>query len=122
MKIAIPTKEDNVDDHFGHCSFFTIYTIDNGKLVSKTTMNSPQGCGCKSNLTELLKAQNVNLLLAGNMGEGAVNKIKKANIDVIRGCSGTTDTVIQHYLKGVIFDSGLTCVHHSSSDSHTCNH
>ena len=27
MKIAIPTKENMVDDHFGHCEYYTVLTI-----------------------------------------------------------------------------------------------
>ncbi|MBP5588908.1 MAG: dinitrogenase iron-molybdenum cofactor biosynthesis protein, partial [Bacteroidales bacterium] len=34
MKIAVPTKENEmVDEHFGHCSFYTIYDIENKKIV-----------------------------------------------------------------------------------------
>ena len=27
-KIAIPTREDMVDDHFGHCAYYTVVTLD----------------------------------------------------------------------------------------------
>ena len=27
-KIVIPTREDMVDDHFGHCAYYTVVTID----------------------------------------------------------------------------------------------
>jgi len=29
MKIAVPTKNEMVDSHFGHCEYYTIFTIDN---------------------------------------------------------------------------------------------
>ena len=32
MKIALPTRGKMVDDHFGHCEAFTIYTIEQGVL------------------------------------------------------------------------------------------
>ena len=31
MKIAIPTRDNQVDDHFGHCDHYTIYTIENNQ-------------------------------------------------------------------------------------------
>ena len=27
-KIAIPTREGMVDDHFGHCAYYTVVTLD----------------------------------------------------------------------------------------------
>ena len=38
-KVAIPvTKSNNVDDHFGHCEFYGVYTIsDNNEIVDVET-------------------------------------------------------------------------------------
>ena len=32
MKIAVPTRDERVDDHFGHCDHYTIFTIENDKI------------------------------------------------------------------------------------------
>ena len=48
LKIAVPTRDSVVDDHFGHCSYYTIYGVEEGKVVSKESYPSPQGCGLKS--------------------------------------------------------------------------
>ena len=34
MKVAIPTRNNVVDDHFGHCEYYTIFTISEDKLIS----------------------------------------------------------------------------------------
>ena len=49
MKIALPSRQNLIDDHFGHCEYFTVFTIDNNKkeIVSQETVASPEGCGCK---------------------------------------------------------------------------
>ena len=100
MKIAVPTQNNAVDGHFGHCEYYTIYTIDeNKKTVNKELMPSPQGCGCKSNIAGILQKQGVTLMLAGNMGEGAFQMLQMNGIQVIRGCSGNTDKVLQDYLQ-----------------------
>lgn len=31
MKIALPSRHNNIDDHFGHCEYFTVYTVDTSK-------------------------------------------------------------------------------------------
>lgn len=112
MLIAIPTREEMVDNHFGHCDHYTIFTIENGKVASRETLPSPQGCGCKSNIASVLQEMGVEVMLAGSMGDGAKNVLEAKNIRVIRGCTGSVDTLIESYLKGFIFDSGEGCHHH----------
>ncbi len=112
MKIAIPTRDGHVDDHFGHCDHYTIYTIENNSVVATETLPSPQGCGCKSNIASTLREMGVEVMLAGNMGEGAKNKLSAAGIRVIRGCRGDVEVLIRTYLMGFVFDSGVECDHH----------
>ena len=112
MKIAIPTRDGRVDDHFGHCDHYTIFTIENNAVVATETLPSPQGCGCKSNIASTLHDMGVEVMLAGNMGEGAKNKLSAAGIRVIRGCRGEIDVLIKTYLSGFVFDSGISCDHH----------
>jgi predicted Fe-Mo cluster-binding NifX family protein len=119
MKIAVPTRDNHIDDHFGHCAYYTIYTVENGKIVDKTTMPSPEGCGCKSNVAYQLQEMGVKLMLAGNMGEGAKNKLGSCQIEVIRGCSGPIENVIGDYLNGKITDSGVGCASHEGH--HQCH-
>ena len=76
--IAIPTREDMVDDHFGHCAYYTVIT----------------------------------LMLAGNMGMGAYNKLSAHGIAVIRGCQGKVDDILKAYLNGELKDSLESCDHH----------
>lgn len=128
QKIAIPTKEKQVDSHFGHCEHFTIYSVANNQVVKEELYKAPEGCGCKSNLAGVLKEKNVETMLAGNMGQGAINKLNAAGIKVIRGCSGNIMDAIGNYLQGNITDSGETCSshghHHGANHrhGHQCNH
>ena len=27
MKIAVPTRDGHIDDHFGHCAYYTIFEV-----------------------------------------------------------------------------------------------
>ena len=112
MKIAVPTRDNMVDNHFGHCGHYPIYTIEEGRVAESSTLPSPQGCGCKSNIASVLQQMGVTVMLAGSMGEGAKNKLEAHNIRVIRGCSGVVESVVVGFLKGFVFDSGVGCVAH----------
>lgn len=121
MKIAIPTKDGNIDDHFGHCAYYTIYSVNNSIITNKETLPSPQGCGCKSNIAYQLQEMGVTIMLAGNMGEGAKNKLNNCGITVFRGCIGNTDSIVNDYINGNLNDSGQGCSSHS--EGHSCgNH
>jgi predicted Fe-Mo cluster-binding NifX family protein len=67
----------------------------------------------------------VSLMLAGGIGAGAINVLAAHGIDVVRGCSGNVDEVVNLYLNGELSDSGESCNHHShhhGEHGHTCNH
>lgn len=55
-------------------------------------------------------------MLAGNMGEGAYQKLNMAGIDVIRGCRGKFDSVLEKYRSGLLEDNGSHC--HSRGHGH----
>lgn len=124
MKVVIPTRGNNVDDHFGHCEEYTVFTVDSYNKIEKAEiLPSPQGCGCKSNIAAILKEKGVNVMLAGNMGNGALNVLKNHGIDVYRGCSGDVLQLTEYFLQGKIGDSGEGCHHHEEhGEGHICNH
>lgn len=121
MKVAIPTRNNIVDDHFGHCEYYTIFTLDANKQITETEiLAAPVGCGCKSNIASQLEEKGISLMLAGNMGEGAKNTLEAHHIQVIRGCAGTVGKVINDWIGGKIKDSGEACAHHE--EGHECDH
>lgn len=120
MKIAIPTRNGVVDDHFGHCAYYSIFTIEDNKVVSQEKLEAPQGCGCKSNIASILSDMGIELMIAGSMGDGAKSKLEGSNIKVIRGCSGVVGMVLAGYLAGKISDSGEGC-NHTHEDGHVCH-
>lgn len=116
IKIAIPTKDtDKVDDHFGHCEAYTVISIDQNRIKDSEILPSPQGCGCKSNIASVLKDKGVSVLLAGNMGQGALNVLNNHGIEVVRGCTGNINELVDSFISGQIKDSGFGC------NSHGCN-
>ena len=122
MKIAIPTRGNLVDGHFGHCEMYSVFTINDNKIIDTEILPSPVGCGCKSNIASVLYEKGVSIMLAGNMGEGAMNVLNMHNIEVVRGCSGDVKAVAEAYISGNISDSGIGCSHHENGVEHQCNH
>ena len=112
MKIAVPTRDGRVDDHFGHCAYYTIFNVIDGKVTDVSKLASPQGCGCKSGIAPVLKQMGVCVMLAGNMGQGARNVLEAQRIEVVRECSGDVEELVAAYLAGNVKDNGEICAHH----------
>lgn len=126
INIAVPVDINNqIENHFGHCDHYEIFTVSNeNKIVKIQTLETVQGCGCKSNIANILAENGITIMLAGNIGDGAINVLNQCNIEVIRGCRGETKEIVNKYLKGKIIDSGESCLHHEGqhTQAHQCNH
>lgn len=127
-KIAIPVNDDNqIEDHFGQCNYYGVFTVSDDNEVQKIeSLESEKGCGCKSNIASVLAQNGVSVMLAGGIGSGAINVLNSNNIEVIKGCSGEIEDIVNQYLKGEIVDSGESCSqhghHHGHGHGHQCNH
>ena len=86
MKIAVPYKDGEVFQHFGHSEMFRIYTVEDGAVVSNATINT-EGVGHEA-LAQLLKEQGVEVVIAGSIGDGALNALTAEGIDLCSGVSG----------------------------------
>jgi len=122
MKIAVPVKENNqIDAHFGHCEFYKIFSIsEQNSVISEERMESPQGCGCKSNIAEVFENEGIKIMLAGGIGDGAINKLNAHGVTVIRNCEGDVTKIVEKYLAGEVKDGGSNCASHA--EGHSCSH
>lgn len=118
IKIAIPSKENVVDNHFGHCSYFSIVELDDNREIKKVLKKeTSKNCGCKTNLAEELAAEGVTVLLAGGIGQGAINKLKSQNIEVLAGFQGTIEEAIYQWKNNNYRLDIPICVDHEN-----CSH
>jgi predicted Fe-Mo cluster-binding NifX family protein len=128
MKIAVPVTSNNqIDDHFGHCEKFNVFTISEYNTITDvTTIPSIEGCGCKSNIAVTLADNEVTVMLAGGIGGGAIYVLNNAGIEVIRGCSGDATENVKQFVSGNLHDGGFSCAtheaHHSGGGAHQCSH
>jgi len=127
MKIAIPASGTNVESHFGKCNNYAIVSIsEDNKIESISDFDASDSCGCKSNIAEVFINMGVKVMLAGNMGRGAVSSISSQGIELVRGCKGNITNVVNEYLNNNIVDSEEFCLthdhHHAEGSEHKCGH
>ncbi|MBP3608845.1 MAG: P-loop NTPase [Lachnospiraceae bacterium] len=121
VKIAVTTDENkNVYGHFGSATLFTVYTLEEGRLVEKKELANA-GNGHTSTVEALVK-ENVNVVICGGIGGPAMDGLLKKGILVIPGVQGDIDVAVAGYLDGSLNANNVpTCNHHDHEDGEcTC--
>ncbi len=118
LKIAVPSRNGLVDEHFGHCKEFMVFREEGGKLVEEAAVPSFEGYGYKSGVAGDLARAGVTHLVAGNIGDGAVRVLGSHGIAVVRGASGDARKAAQSFLDGALKDSGVGCAGRGEDCSH----
>lgn len=112
MKIAIPTANGKLNLHFGHCEKFTIMDVDvTAKQILGTTEIEapPHEPGL---LPKWLADRNVELVIAGGMGQRAQDLFIQNNIKLVIGApSETPEILVKLYLNGSLMSGANLCDH-----------
>ncbi|MCR2043301.1 NifB/NifX family molybdenum-iron cluster-binding protein [Anaerosalibacter massiliensis] len=110
MKIAVATEGNAVSGHFGFCEGFTIYEVNDKKIVDKSLITNP---GHKPGfLPKFLREQDVNVVVSGGMGARAQELFNENNIEVVVGAEGPCNDVVDKYIKGELKSTGSVCTEH----------
>jgi len=112
MKIAIPVANGQLSMHFGHCRTFEILTVDpEEKSISSVESLTPPPHE-PGVLPRWLGEQNVNVILAGGMGQRAEQLFAQQGIQVVLGASvETPETLALAFLSGSLQSGANECDH-----------
>jgi len=112
MKIAIPSANGKLSLHFGHCKDFDIFEVDEGsKTITKKESHTPPPHE-PGVLPAWLSDMNVDLILAGGMGQRAVQMFEDKGIKVLVGVQGEeTESLVKSYMEGTIVSGTNVCDH-----------
>lgn len=121
MRVAVTYDNGNVFGHFGKTEQFKVYDIEDGKVVNSEILGTNgEGCGA---LAGILNIANVDALICGGIGGGAVFALQEAGIKLYAGASGNTDEVIAAFIAGTLdADGEANCDHHDHGEGHSCGH
>ncbi len=114
-KIAVASERNMISQHFGHCTNFNIYDVEDNTIIESKSVPSP---GHKKGfLPRFLNDLGVNVVISGGMGQGAVDLFSANNIDVILGATGKADDAVNAYLEGTLKSTASICTQHQHRGS-----
>lgn len=110
MRIAISYEDGKVFQHFGRTESFKLYDVEDDEIISSEIFNA-DGAGHEA-LAALLAEHDIDVLICGGLGGGAMAALQASGIEVISGVEGEVDEVVKRYINGEIESTGVNCDHH----------
>ena len=105
MKIGLPSDGNDLSDsfalQFGRCNYFIVYDAENQKIVSasvNTAKNAAGGAGIQA--AQSLIDNQVEVVIAPQVGPNAWNVLEGAGIKIYTGIEGTLQQNIDEFNKG----------------------
>ncbi len=117
MKFAIPLAEGKLTAHFGHCKEFAIIDVENDQIKNKEILvPPPHEPGV---LPRWLHEMGANVIIAGGMGQRAIDLFSQNSITVVTGApSLEAEELVKSYLDSALVTGDNVCNH----DGNVCNH
>lgn len=123
MKVAVPIAEGKLCNHFGHCEQFAFMDLDtkNERILNRTDIVPPEHQ--PGVIPPWVAEQGARLVLAGGMGEMAIQIFSRNGVAVQVGCpSVTPEELVEQLMTGVLVTGDNVCNHDENDSSHNGEH
>lgn len=122
MLVAIPYLNGEICQHFGHAPQFKLFTVEDGKIVESVVIDTV-GSGHTA-LAAFLANHNVDIVICGGIGQGAIVSLAMSGIDIVPGVTGSADKAVDELIQGTLVAgevSGCGCQgHHHEAGEGSC--
>ncbi len=109
-KIAIPTTNGTLSQHFGHCEKFAIYEVKNDKIEKEDFVSPPPHE--PGSHPAFLRNHGCDTIIAGGMGVKAQQLFQQNNIEVIIGLqSNDLKGLVESYISNELDSKDNLCDH-----------
>lgn len=109
-KIAIPTSNDCLCSHFGHCEKFKIIETADNKIVKEETVTPPPHE--PGVFPAWLAEKGVTHIIAGGIGQRAISLFSQNNIKVLYGVAEKpSKEIISDFMNGKLETGSNACDH-----------
>lgn len=124
MKIVIPTEDEKLCSHFGHCESFTFVDVnpETKEILNIETKVPEEGISCQS--ASWISEQGANIILAGGMGGRPLNIFSQNGVTVVSGCPELPikELVAQYLDSSLITGENICGGEHSHCGGHHHEH
>ena len=118
MKIVIPSAENKLCGHFGHCEYFTFVEVnpETKEILSIEKKVPEEGISCQS--ANWIATQGANVVLAGGMGGRPMAIFAQNGVKIVAGCPELEiETVVNQYMNNTLSVGENAC----GGEHHYCH-
>ena len=118
MKIVIPSADEKLCGHFGHCEYFTFVEVnpETKEILSIEKKVPEEGISCQS--ANWIASQGANLVLAGGMGGRPMAIFAQNGVKIVAGCPELgIEEVVNQYLNDTLLTGENSC----GGEHHHCH-
>lgn len=110
FRIAVPTADGMLCNHFGHCEKFVLMDVEGSEIRNRTEVTPPPHE--PGVLPRWLADQGVRVVIAGGMGQRAVSLFEERGIRVLTGAPvEEPQQLVRRYLEGTLVCGANVCDH-----------
>ncbi len=122
MVVAIAQENGTVCGHFGKCTSFALFTVEQGKITGCRDLDtSAHGHAL---LAGFLKENGADAVICGGMGQGAKDKLDALGMTAMTGVTGDVRQVAEAFAAGTLaFSDNASCAGHGHhhGEGHSCS-
>lgn len=119
MRVAVVKAGELVSPHYGQSEGFILAEVDDGSEKSRSVVQAPAEHSC-GGLAQLFLQYEVDTVIVGGIGGGAIQHLNAAGINIVAGASGSIDEVLASYIDGTLVPGEAACGGHGQSGQ--CHH
>jgi len=110
VKFAIPIADGKLTAHFGHCKEFAMVEVEDEKILRTEMLDPPPHE--PGVLPRWLKEQGTDVVIAGGMGQRAIELFNQAGVQVFVGAPvDVPEALVKGYLNQTLVTGGNVCDH-----------
>jgi len=109
-RIAIPVVEGTLCKHFGHCQEFHVFDVDQSNIAEQNALTPPPHA--PGVIPKWLGEHGVTDVIAGGMGQRAIDIFNKQGVNVFVGAPSKGSTaIVEDFLAGTLETQANMCDH-----------
>ncbi|MDD2995716.1 MAG: NifB/NifX family molybdenum-iron cluster-binding protein [Paludibacter sp.] len=118
--IAIPMENGVVCAHFGHCAYFSIITVVDGRITDIKEMTPPEHV--PGLYPRWVASHGVTDVIAGGMGQKAIDLFKAQQVNAFVGApQKDAKSIVEDFIADKLFLNANYC-NHDDKHEHSCRH
>lgn len=126
MKIAMPARDGQINEHFGTTQEFAIIELVNNEVKNLEIISNEGLQHNHGGIANMLKNENIEVIICGGIGGHMIQALQQMGLRVVNGASGSLKQTAEAFANGTLVTRPVSCScsggHHHHHHGGGCHH